>query len=275
MTRSISGSHLRSQLRRNLELLQVLVDMNLYARYRGSFLGVYWSMLNPIIMMSIYTVIFGKNFAPYYRIPDDPHDNPILNYLLSALVGLITINFFTAATSQTLPSVVQNGSILNKVRLPVAVFPVSAIAANIFQFLIGSMPLLVLITLVKSHNILNLIALPFPFIALILVSLGTGLTISALFVFFRDLPYFYELVVFVISLTTPVFYPATIVPDKFRFILALNPLSSIMESFRQIALKEQLPDLMAIVYALMSGIIVFVVGFVVFRKLQGEFMDLL
>ncbi len=250
------------------DLLRVLVRRNLKLRYRGSFLGIYWSLLNPMIMTGVYSAIFGLAFATYYG-------NSILNYGLAAFTGLIAINFFSGATSQALGSVVANGSLLNKVRLPVSVFPVSVIAANVIQFAIGALPLLVVVTLYKSGSLINLAALLLPMLALILVSSGIGLLVSALYVFFRDLPYFYELVVFVLWISSPVFYPAAIVPPQLKPLLALNPLSNIIESTRQIALSGHAPDVSLILATLFGSLIIFGVGWTCFKWWRPQFMDLL
>jgi lipopolysaccharide transport system permease protein len=90
------------QIGRYWELIYVLVSRNLKGRYRGSFLGVYWSLLNPLMMTGLYTAIFGATFASYYN-------NSLMNYVLAAFTGLIIINFFSAATSQALTSIVNNG----------------------------------------------------------------------------------------------------------------------------------------------------------------------
>lgn len=164
------------QVRRYWELLQVLVARNLKVRYRGSLLGVYWSLLNPLIMTGLYTAIFGATFASYYG-------NSILNYVLAAFTGLVVINFFSASTSQALTSVVGNGSLLNKISLPVSIFPVSMICANIFQFSVGTFPLLALMTLINSKSLVNVLALLFPVLALVLVSTGISFLVSALYVF--------------------------------------------------------------------------------------------
>ncbi|MEE3719728.1 ABC transporter permease [Tumidithrix elongata RA019] len=256
------------QIQRYWELLHVLMSRNLKSRYRGSFLGVYWSLLNPLIMTGLYTAIFGATFASYYG-------NSIANYMLAALTGLVVINFFSASTSQALVSVVGNGSLLNKIRLPVSIFPLSMILANVFQFAIGTFPLLAVIALINSKSMLNVVALVFPFMALVLVCTGVGFFVSALYVFFRDLPYFYELVVFVIWLSSPIFYPAAIVPAQVRQFLTLNPLSPIIESFRQIALSGSPPDLSLIWGALLSGLIILGLGWTFFRLWRHQFMDLL
>jgi ABC-type polysaccharide/polyol phosphate export permease len=256
------------QAQRYWELIQVLVTRNLKVRYRGSFLGVWWSLLNPLMMTGLYTAIFGATFASYYQ-------NSIINYTLAAFTGLVVVNFFAASTMQALSSVVGSGALLNKIRVPISIFPVSMVTANMFQFVVGALPLLALVTLVTSRSILNILALPFPLLGLALLCMGVGFLISALYVFFRDLPYFYELLIFALTLSTPIFYPAAIVPEKVRIYLALNPLAPIIESIRQITLSGKAPDLYLIGNACVSGVVMLIVGWSFFRWKQSQFMDLL
>ncbi|ADB95629.1 ABC transporter permease [Candidatus Atelocyanobacterium thalassae] len=257
-----------SSTKRYLELVQILVERNLKGRYRGSFLGVYWSLLNPLIMTGLYAAIFGTAFSEYYQ-------DSTLRYVLAAFTGLIVINFFSSSTSQALTSVVGNGALLNKVRLPVTVFPVSMIVANIFQFIVGSLPLLAIVTLIMSRNPINVLALLLPLIALGLVCTGIGFLVSALYVFFRDLPYFYELVCFVLWISSPVFYPAEIVPSAVKPFLFFNPLIPIIESIRQISLSGSLPDMILVLHSFLNGIILLMLGWIYFRSWQKNFMDLL
>jgi ABC-2 type transport system permease protein/lipopolysaccharide transport system permease protein len=257
-----------SQAKRYWELLNVLVKRNLFMRYRGSILGIFWSLLNPLIMTGLYTAIFSSAFADHYH-------GSILNYALAAFTGLIVINFYSASTSQALSSLVANGSLLNKIRLPLSIFPVSVNGANVFQFLVGPLPILVVITLVISKNLLNVVALFLPLAALALVCLGVGFLVSTLYVFFRDLPYFYELVTFVLWISSPVFYPSKIVPPLVKPFLVLNPLVAIIESLRQIVLTGDLPDLHLISGALLSSIIIFGLGWSFFQRWRSQFMDLL
>lgn len=257
-----------SRQNRYLELVHVLVERSLKTRYRGSILGVYWSLLNPLIMTGVYTAIFGTAFAEYFN-------NSVLNYVFAAFTGLIVINFFSASTSQALSSVVSSSSLLNKIELPVSVFPVSAIIANVFQFVMGAFPLLLILTIVISQNIYNIFLLPIPFISLTLICLGIGFITSSLYVFFRDLPYFYELVVFIFWISSPIFYPAEIVPDRVRPFLALNPLSPIIETTRQITLSDQSPSFYLLGSTLLSGLIIFGVGYSFFYYCRPRFMDML
>lgn len=268
MNFSVNARPELSQSRRYWELLQVLVERNLKVRYRGSFLGVYWSLLNPLIMTMLYTAIFGTAFARYYG-------NSITNYVLAVFTGLVILNFFSASTMQALSSVVGNGTLLNKIRLPVSVFPISMVTANIFQFVVGVLPLLAIVTLITSKSLINVLALFLPLISLSLVCAGIGFLVSALYVFFRDLPYFYELVTFVFWVSSPIFYPADIVPDKVKTFLLLNPLSPIIESLRQISLSGVPPNLNLIGGSLLSGLIILMLGWLCFQWWRPNFMDLL
>jgi lipopolysaccharide transport system permease protein len=264
----IKSSSKAKELRRYTELLHVLVSRNLKVRYRGSFLGIYWSLVSPLIMTGVYTAIFGVTFASYYN-------NSIINYISAAFTGLVVINFFSASTSQALTSIVANGSLMNKIRLPISVFPMSMIVANIFQLVVGILPVLIVITVINSKNLINVFALLLPLLALVLVCAGIGFIVSAMFVLFRDLNYFYELVVFLLWISSPIFYPAAIVPKEVKPIIALNPLVSIVESLRQITLSGNLADINLIFGALLSGVIMMILGWLCFRYLQPQFMDLL
>lgn len=268
MVTSFFNQQKKSDLRWYRELFIVLIRRNLKRRYRGSFLGIYWSLFNPLAMTGLYTAIFGAAFAQYY-------DNSNLNYTLAAFTGLAVFNFFSSSTASALTSVVENGSMVNKIRLPLFIFPLATIGASIFQFLMGVFPLLILVTLIISHSLLSAIALLFPTIALVLVCTGVGLLMSALYVFFRDLPYFYELVTFGLWIGSPIFYPPEIVPETVRQFLVVNPLLPIVESIRQIVLSGNSPDLSLIIHSLASGLIVFAIGAVVFDRWHTQFMDLL
>lgn len=250
------------------ELLTVLVRRNLKRRYRGSFLGIYWSLLNPLVMTLLYTAIFGTTFAQYYN-------DSTLNYILAAFTGLVVINFFSSSTVQALSSVVENGSMVNKIRLPLFIFPLASIGANVFQLVMGVLPLLIVVTLIISKSLVNVLALSLPIIGLVLVCTGVGMLMSALYVFFRDLSYFYELLTFVLWISSPIFYPKDIVPTEVAKFLVLNPIYPIIESIRQIALSGNLPDIGLISHSLISGLIVLTVGAVTFNTWRSQFMDLL
>jgi lipopolysaccharide transport system permease protein len=256
------------QVRRLIELMEIIASRTLQTRYRGSVLGVFWSLSNPILMTGIYALIFGTAFASYYQ-------GSVLRYVFATFVGLGILSVFSGTTSQALTSIVANGDLLNKVRLPFSVFPISNVAANFFQFFVGTFPVFCIMTAVESHNPVNVIALLVPVFALLLVSIGFSLLTSALYVYFRDLPYLYEMAIFVVWITSPIFYPASLVPARVQHFLAFNPLIFIVLSIRQIALSKDWPDPHLMGAALLSGSICLVVGAVAFTLLRRDFMDLL
>jgi len=256
------------KLKHNAELLRVLVERDLGRRYRGSFVGIYWSLLHPLIMAGIYTSVLGKEFAVYY-------DGSIFNYVLAAFTGLVIIHFFSAATSQALRSIVSDGGLLNKICLPIGLFPFAAILANTIQFAAATFPLLVAVTIWQSGDIFRVFILLVPIFALTLVSTGVGYILSAMYVFFRDIPYFYSLVIYALRIVTPIFYPIEIVPDRMRNFIAFNPLSQIILSIRQIALTTDPIEPVSVLRTLLIGIVVAILGWVCFDRLRSQFMDLL
>ncbi len=260
----VVGRHL--ERRRYIELVRVLVVRNLKVRYRGSVLGAYWSLMNPLVMTGLYAAVFGTNFASYYN-------NSLPNYMLAAFAGLVVINFFSTTTTQALTSVVDNSNLMNKIRLPVSVFPVSTVLANVIQFSISTLPLLIIVTLITSKSMFNVLALACPLLALSLVCTGIGYIVCTLFVFFRDLRYFYEVVVSLLWISVPVFYPSAIVPESVKVFLKLNPLVGIVDSLRQIALTGNFPELSLTLQPLVGGLVILGLGWGCFRKWQSEFMD--
>jgi lipopolysaccharide transport system permease protein len=271
MIRLIETKSKLSAIYRYWELVSVLAGREIKVRYRGSFLGVYWSLFNPLMMTGLYALIFGAAFGKYY------HDS-LWEYILAAFTGLAVIHFYNGSTAQALSSIVSNGSLLNKVKLPITVFPVSIIVANVFQLTVGMLPLLIVMTIILSPHLssfINVIAIPLPLIALILITTGIGFLTSALYVFFRDLPFLYELIQFMLMMSSPIFYPAAIVDPKIRPLLELNPLYPVIESLRQIVLSGNPPDLFLIARAWLSGIIILAIGWICFNWLRPKFMDLL
>jgi ABC-type polysaccharide/polyol phosphate export permease len=258
----------RLNLQRYRDLVKILAERSLKVRYRGSALGVYWSLLNPVLMTTLYTTIFGTAFASYY-------DNSLVNYVLACFVGLIALNFFSQTSSQALSSIVSNGALLNKLEMPFSVFPISIVAANLFQFMVGAMPLLIVVTVVRTHSPVNVIMLLVPTFALLMFATGMSLLTSAVYVFFRDLPYLFELVISVLWLTSPIFYPRDLVPVSVRAYLFFNPLAEIIDSFRAIAFSPGLPSVHTLAYGLAGGGIALGIGVVAFVLLRSHFQDLL
>ncbi|MGH7660882.1 MAG: ABC transporter permease [Vulcanimicrobiaceae bacterium] len=255
-------------VRRYCELVTTFAERNIKARYRGSVLGVFWSLSNPLIMTGVYTLIFGSAFKSYYG-------NSTLNYVLAVFMGMVVVTFFSQASSQALSSVVANGSLVNKIKIPLSVFPVSVVVANLFQFVVGVLPVIILVTLFASHSAERVLLLIAPAISLLMVTVGASLAASALFVFFRDLPYIYELVVFITWMTSPIFYPEQIVPEKLRIWVHINPIAAIANDIREIAFSPVQPHLHVLLSTIGVAVLALAVGAVAFAALQRWAIDLL
>jgi ABC-type polysaccharide/polyol phosphate export permease len=254
--------------RRLLEVVRVLYTRTLTVRYRGSALGILWSAANPLGMAVVYAAIFGHTFAPYY-------DNSVVRYAAAVYIGLALAGFFIGGTLQALPSIVQNADLLNKIHVPFAAFPLSTLAAYGFQQVVGTLPLIVVLSLVVNHNVLHVLALVVPLAGLAMLALGVGLLVSGADVYFRDVAYLYELATFLLWVTSPIFYPAGIVPARILHLLAYNPLFPILESVRTLVLTDSWPSPQLLGLSFLDGALVLAIGVAAFRAMRPHFMDLL
>lgn len=250
------------------DVVGVLFNRALKVRYRGSVLGILWSALNPLGMALVYMAIFGNTFSKYYGGSD-------LAYAASVYIGLTIVGFFVGATTQTLPAVVANAGLRNKMRIPFIAFPLSTLAAYGFQQIVASLPVIIIVALIETHDVLHVLLLVIPFVALAMFATGIGLFVSAANVFFRDIPHLYELAMFLLWVTTPVFYPAAIVPARLLHYLAWNPLFSIVESSRALVLTATIPDALTFATAFGEGALTLVLGALAFRAMRPQFMDLI
>jgi ABC-type polysaccharide/polyol phosphate export permease len=253
---------------RFLELVRISALRSLKVRYRGSALGVLWSLANPLMLTVVYTAIFGTAFSRYY-------DGSVLRYVLSAFVGLVIVTFFMNATGEALVAVVSNGSLLNKIAVPPVIFPLASIAANLFQQALTTFPILFLISVVVTHDVVRALLVPVVLLAVVMLTTGFGLALSALCVFFRDLPYLWQIVGFVLWMTSPMFYPIEVAPPAVRPWLKFNPISQDMTAMRQVAIDRGPIDPHFILLGLVVGLLALAAGAAIFRATRREFMDLL
>jgi ABC-type polysaccharide/polyol phosphate export permease len=254
--------------RRSLQLVRISAFRALKVRYRGTALGILWSFTNPLLMTAVYTAIFGTAFSKFY-------DGSVVRYVLAAFVGLVVVTFFMNATSEALPSVVANGSLLNKIALPPEIFPLASVAANVFQQGVTSFPIVFVISLVITHDPLRAVLVPVVLASVVLMVTGVALALSALYVFFRDLPHLWEIASFILWFTSPLFYPIDVVPPQIRPWYVLNPVGQAVTALREVTIARGPIHYRSIVFALVAGIVWFAVGAWLFRAKRRDFMDLL
>ncbi len=254
--------------RRQFDIVRMSAIRQLKTRYRGTFLGVLWSFANPILMTGLYTVLFGTAFSSYYG-------GSVPRYVFSAFVGVLVVTFFSQATSEALVSVVSNGSLLNKISVDPETFPIAAIAANAFQQAITTFPIIMVLAAVITRDPVRVALVPVVLVALTAMVAGFGLALAALFVFFRDLSHLWGVISFIFWMTSPVFYPAALVPAGVRPWFEVNPLGLAIAALRDVSLGHGSIDVVLMGKFFLMSAVFLIIGHGVFRAKRRHFMDLL
>ena len=242
-------------------LIQQLVSRDFKTKYKRSFLGVLWSLLNPLLTMAVQYIVFSALFRfdlPHYQV-----------YLLS---GIVMFNFFQEATSQALVSITGNASLITKVYMPKYVFPVTKVLSACINlgFSLIALYLMIIFSGVKI-TWLHLL-LPFPIINMLLFTIGFSLILSALMVFFRDMQFLYGVAIMLWMYITPIFYPENIIGGKYRLILQLNPMYHYIRYTRNIILDNSIPTITAHIICLIFSIGTLIIGWILFRKSENKFI---
>ena len=228
-------------------LLVLMVKRDFVTRYRRSVLGVLWSVLNPVLTMLILTMVFSQLFGfhiPYYSFPV---------YLFS---GQLIFNFFNESTTSAMNSVVLSGGIIKKVYVPKYIFPISRVLSSMVNVFFSFIAFLVVFIIMGETFNWTFFLIPIPIILTLAFSLGVGMILSSLAVFFRDLTYIYGIGTQLLFFLTPIMYHPDILPERVYFLIHLNPLFHYVSYFRSLALAGTLPSLwtniMCIGFALLA-----------------------
>jgi len=243
------------------ELLKELVSRDLKVKYRRSALGYIWSVLNPLLMMIVISVVFSHMFR-----------FDIENYTIYLLTGQLIYNFFSEATNLSMTSILWSGSLIRKVHLPKYIFPLSR-TLSAFVNLLFSLAAIIIMLIITQTKITPVILLfPLPLFYLLLLCIGIGLILSVVAVYFRDMLHLYSVFLTALMYLTPIFYPVSSLPDYAVNILHFNPLFHIVNMFRDIVLYGNVPTLRANIICLSMGIISIVIGLLIFKKKQDDFV---
>ncbi len=243
------------------DLLLQLVIREMKLRYKRSVLGVAWAILNPLLAMVVFTIVFSRVFG---------QQRP--NYPLYVIAALLGWNLFSLGTSKGLDSVVANGSIIRKVFVPKVIFPIAAVASQVVNFLFALPPLLLFMAALGAPLTPSLLILPIPLLILAGFALGVALLVGTLNVFFRDVKYFYEALIMVWFYATPVFYPPEIIPEQFRFLLQMNPIRILLETLRIPLYQGTLPPTGLLIQGLAISLVTLAVGWLIFHRFEARFI---
>jgi homopolymeric O-antigen transport system permease protein len=246
------------------EVLQELVKRDLKVRYKRSFLGLLWTMLNPLLMMAITTVVFSSVFR-----------SSIQNFPIYMLSGYVVWAFFSQATSAAASSILDNAGLTRKIYVPAALFPMASIIAACLNLCISFVPLLVLMIVTHSSFSWALLALPIMILPVVVFAYGLGLMLAASSVFFHDTLYTYQVFLTAWMYLTPIFYPREIVPEQWSTLFELNPLFHFVELVRAPIFYGRLPDVSHVVIGVAYALGACVVGWRYFESTRRQFVSYL
>jgi ABC-type polysaccharide/polyol phosphate export permease len=244
------------------ELIKTSVKKDIGGKYKHSFFGVLWSFINPLLQIAVYAIIFPLIMR-----------NQIENYTVFMVCGLIPWAYFSTVINRASFVMIENGNILKKVYFPREILPISLVTSETVNFLISSVLILVFV-LINGMGISVYIA-AFPLVLLVqyILLLGLALIFSSITVYFRDLQHFLGVILQLLFYATPIVYSVETIPENFRWILKWNPMTYIIDGYRDIFYNKEMPDLkmLAIIFAI--GLAITVIGYIIFNKLHKRFAE--
>ncbi len=249
------------------ELLFFLTWRDVKARYRQTFLGPAWAILRPFISMVLFTAIFGglAGIKPGSNVP----------YALFVYPGLLGFTYFSSCVTSGSSSLLASGGLISKAYFPRIFAPLAAVTAPLVDF---GLSLAVVFGLFAYYEYLpswHLVFLPAFTLLALAIGLGVGLLLSGATVRFRDVQFALPFLTQLWMYATPVIYPVSLVPGKYRWLLALNPMTAVVDGFRWCIIGSAVPDVGVIGISAATGVALVVVGLVVFRRTERTIVDLL
>ncbi len=251
-----------NDLRHYREFLKSNVKKDIRGKYKGSFLGVLWSFINPLLSVLVYAIVF-----PYImRIK-------VENYLIYLITGIIPWTFFTSSINMGLISVLSNADIIKKVYFPRIILPISTVTSCLVNFLISC--LIIVLFCLGSGLGISFQILWLPLIALIqyVMLLGFTFILSAIEMYMRDIEHIVNFILSMAFYVTPILYTPDIFPEKLAWVLKVNPMAYLVNAYRSIFFYQKMPDLIGIGVVSIFSIFLFVIGYLIFEKLQKGFAE--
>lgn len=242
-------------------LLEELMARDIKIKYRRSVLGVLWTLLNPLLMMIVLSVVYSNLFK-----------FDIENFPLYLLSGQVMFNFYSDATTSSMNAILSSASLIKKIYVPKYLFVLSRVCSSVINYLAAflAMILVMLALRVELHYTVFLSFIPVGL--LIVFSLGIGLILSAITVKFRDVMHLYSVFVTVIMYLTPVIYPMSILPDWLSVIVKANPLTNYLTMFRDLMMNNRIFSAGDLMIGIVEAIVALVIGLYVFYKNQDTFI---
>jgi lipopolysaccharide transport system permease protein len=240
----------------------------LLGRYKGSALGIAWAVLTPVVMIAIFTFIFAGIFGARFGANQSHWD-----YALYLFCGLLPWSMFQESVQQSANTIVVNSNLVKRVVFPLETLPAAQVFAALGNQLFATVALLIATIIVRQQLELTVLWLPALLIPQLLFALGAAWLIASLGVFLRDIAQGITLLLMAWMYLTPIIYPESIVPERFRTFIDLNPFTSLVRSYRHIFLDGTAPDWRGLVYFFAVALLVFLFGYWWFARTRKSFAD--
>lgn len=245
------------------DLLRELVVRDVKVKYKNSILGFLWTLLNPLMMMIVMTVVFSNLFARF---------SANGNYAMYVISGQVIFSFFSEATSMSMQSIIQSGSLIKKIYIPKYIFPVSRVTSSLVNLLFSMVAVTIVAIATRQTISWTVVFCILSILYVYLFAMGVSLILSALAVFFRDMVHLYSVIIFAWMYWTPVVYPISIIPDNYMWFFRLNPMMYIVGHFREALLDGKIPTLQMNLTCIISCVVTLAIGLYVFYKSQDKFV---
>lgn len=244
------------------ELLKTSVKKEIRGKYKNSFLGVLWSFLNPLLQIIVYAVVFQIILK-----------NPQENYAIFLCCGLIPWTFFSSAITRSAFTMIENGNIIKKVYFPREILPISIVTSEAVNFMISTVIILGFVIFGGLGISKYILFYPIVLLAQYILLIGISLIISSISVYVRDLQHLIGVAMQLLFYATPIVYASNTIPDNLKWILSLNPMTYIINGYRDIFYNQTMIDIIPILLLILVSIVVCIIGYIIFNKLQKGFAE--
>jgi lipopolysaccharide transport system permease protein len=248
------------------ELLYFFAWRDIKVRYKQTVMGVLWAIIQPFLTMVIFSLFFGR----LGNIPSDGLPYPVFSY-----AALVPWTFFANALAQASNSLVVNANMIKKIYFPRLALPIATVLAGVVDFVLSFVVLLGIMLYYGLAPTINVLWLPLFLLLALVTSLGVSLWLSALNVQFRDVRYTIPFLTQVWLFLTPIAYPSSSIPEKWRFLYGLNPMVGVVDGFRWALLGTETMSANVLVASTLVAVTLFVSGAFYFRRLEQSFADVL
>lgn len=244
------------------ELLKTSVKKEVRGKYKNSFLGIIWSFLNPLLQITVYAIVFPLILR-----------NNKENYVIFLCCGLIPWTFFATSINRSAFSFVENGNILKKVYFPREIIPISLVTSEAVNFMISSIIILGFVIFGGIGISKYIVFYPIVLIIQYILILGITLTVASICVYLRDLQHFIGVALQLLFYVAPIVYAPESIPEQYQWILRINPMTYIINGYRNIFYNQTMIEVKPLLMILLIGIISCIIGYAIFSKLQKGFAE--